>query len=132
VLVIRGYTRISRLESVLYPMVHMPSTDGIVYSWPPSHSATISRTETLSSPNTSDATESANAAHCVVFDYTRGILEIPCRTLVRTDRPGQKADAVLRKRTWAHGWVNRGAESGLILMRVSCGNAAREQRVWAH
>jgi hypothetical protein len=97
----------------------MPSTDGIVYSWPPLHSTTISRTETLSSPNTSDATESANAAHCVVFDYTRGILEIPCCTLVRTNRiTGQKADAVLRKRMWAHGSADRGVELGLILMRV--------------
>jgi hypothetical protein len=35
-----------------------------------------------------------------------------------TDRPAQKADAALRERIWRGGWANRGAESGILVMRV--------------
>jgi hypothetical protein len=77
--------------------------------------------------------EVAGAAHGVVFDYTRGVLDVSIRTWVPTDCQGQKkADALLREQTWRRGWASRGPESGLLVMCVSCGDRLREHLVWAH
>jgi hypothetical protein len=70
------------------------------------------------------AAESPSAAHCVVFDYTRGTLEISVRTFDRVDSSGPMSDELLLGQTWRRGWRNRGSESVLLVMGVSDGNGA--------
>jgi hypothetical protein len=49
------------------------------------------------------AAESASAAHCVVFDYTRSTLEISVRTFDCVNSSGPMADELLLEQTWRRG-----------------------------
>jgi hypothetical protein len=77
--------------------------------------------------------ELAGAAHCVVFYYTCSVLDVSIRTWVPTDCQGQKkTDALLREQTWRRRWGSHRPESGLLIMRVSCGDRLHEHLVWAN
>ncbi|KAJ7215637.1 hypothetical protein C8J57DRAFT_1600258 [Mycena rebaudengoi] len=95
------------------------------------HDYTLNRETLIAKYQAANDASSDERAFCVVFDYTRGELGISVCAL--TSQPEEHAaDASLRQRTWVRAWEKHGVNSGLVIMRVSCGDNSREHLVWTH
>ncbi|KAJ6545745.1 hypothetical protein B0H19DRAFT_1380211 [Mycena capillaripes] len=95
------------------------------------HDYTLNRETITAKYQAANDASSDEHAFCVVFDYTRGELGISVRAL--TSQPEEyTADASLRQRTCVRAWKKHGVNSGLVIMRVSCGDNLREHLVWTH
>ncbi|KAF7369547.1 MYND-type domain-containing protein [Mycena venus] len=95
------------------------------------HDYTLNRETITAKYQAANDASSDERAFCVVFDYTCGELGISVRTL--TSQPEEHtADASLRQRTWVRAWEKHRVNSGLVIMRVSCGDNSREHLVWTH